>query len=121
MGKGQSGKIGAHLSSKMISIKAKVTLIGKALYRPNDLFRVKVLGMFPKVAEDVLIPYEWIEIANENWKRLQEEGFIPKKKPKSVPMLQVWGVMIVYYVPDMEIMYQDLKPINQPEQQTTCT
>lgn len=51
-------------------------------YRPNDLFRVKVLGMFPKVSEDVLIPYEWIEIANENWRRLQEEGFVPKKKAK---------------------------------------
>lgn len=37
------------------------------LYRPNDLFRVKVLGMFPKVAEDVLIPYEWIELANQKW------------------------------------------------------
>jgi hypothetical protein len=52
------------------------------LYRPNDLFRVKVLGMFPKVAEDVLVPYEWIEIANENWKRLQEEEFVPKKNCK---------------------------------------
>lgn len=52
------------------------------LYRPNDLFRVKVLGMFPKVSEDVLIPYEWIEIANENWKRLQEEGFKPVKHCK---------------------------------------
>ena len=46
-------------------------------YRPNDLFRVKVLGMFPKVAEDVLIPYEWIELANERWKRLQEENYQP--------------------------------------------
>lgn len=55
-------------------------VFAKRLFRPNDLFRVKVLGMFPKVAEDVLIPYEWIEIANENWKRLQEEGFTPKKK-----------------------------------------
>lgn len=45
------------------------------LYRPNDLFRVKVLGMFPKVSEDVLIPYEWIELANERWLRYQEEGF----------------------------------------------
>lgn len=47
-------------------------------YRPNDLFRVKVLGMFPKVSEDVLIPYEWIELANERWKKLQEEGFKPR-------------------------------------------
>lgn len=43
------------------------------LYRPNDLFRVKVRGMFPKVAEDVLIPYEWIEIANRNWEVYMRE------------------------------------------------
>ena len=49
------------------------------LYRPNDLFRVKVLGMFPKVSEDVLIPYEWIEIANNRWREFQSEGIIPKK------------------------------------------
>lgn len=40
---------------------------GKA-YRPNDLFRVKVLGKFPKVDEDVLIPGQWIERANDRWK-----------------------------------------------------
>lgn len=44
------------------------------LYRPNDLFRVKVLGMFPKVAEDVLIPYEWVEIANRRWQEMQEDN-----------------------------------------------
>lgn len=49
------------------------------IYRPNDLFRVKVLGMFPKVSEDVLIPYEWIEIANNRWKEMQSEGFTTKK------------------------------------------
>ena len=52
------------------------------LYRPNDLFRVKVLGMFPKVSEDVLIPYEWIEIANRNWQELQASGFTPAKSCK---------------------------------------
>ncbi len=41
------------------------------LYRPNDLFRVKVRGMFPKVSEDTLIPIEWIEIAQENWRKAQ--------------------------------------------------
>lgn len=41
------------------------------LYRPNDLFRIKVRGMFPKVPEDVLIPLEWIEIAQERWKGYQ--------------------------------------------------
>lgn len=39
-----------------------------AWYRPNDLFRIKVLGMFPRVSEDTLIPYEWIQLANERWK-----------------------------------------------------
>ncbi len=46
-------------------------------YRPNDLFRVKVLGMFPKVSEDVLIPFEWIEKANKNWHSLQAIGYKP--------------------------------------------
>lgn len=40
------------------------------IYRPNDLFRVKVLGMFPKVSEDTLIPYEWIELANRRWSEI---------------------------------------------------
>lgn len=37
-------------------------------YRPSDLFRKKVLGQFPKVDEDVLIPQSWIEEAHERWK-----------------------------------------------------
>lgn len=49
------------------------------MYRPNDLFRVKVLGLFPKAAEDILIPYEWIELANQRWRQLHDEGFISKK------------------------------------------
>ena len=49
------------------------------LYRPNDLFRVKVLGMFPKVSEDVLIPFEWIQLANERWKELQADGHTTRK------------------------------------------
>lgn len=50
-----------------------------AYYRPNDLFRVKVLGLFPKVSTDVLVPYEWIQIANNRWHQLQEKKFKPKK------------------------------------------
>ena len=48
-------------------------------YTPNDLFRVKVLGMFPKVSEDTLIPYEWCEIAHRRWKELKDSGFITHK------------------------------------------
>ena len=44
-------------------------------YRPNDLFRIKVRGMFPKVANDVLIPLNWVELANERWKEWQKQGW----------------------------------------------
>ena len=36
-------------------------------YRPNDLFRVKVRGLAPKVSSDVLMPYDWKRIAIEKW------------------------------------------------------
>ena len=36
-------------------------------YRPEDLFRKKVLGQFPKVAEDTLIPLQWLELAHHRW------------------------------------------------------
>lgn len=42
-------------------------------YRPNDLFRVKVLGAFPRVSEDTLVPYEWVEAANRRWTEKQSE------------------------------------------------
>ena len=38
-------------------------------YRPEDLFRKKVLGCFPKVGDDVLIPQQWIDLAVERWRR----------------------------------------------------
>lgn len=49
------------------------------LYRPNDLFRVKVLGMFPKASEDVLISYEWVQLAIERWRKIKEEGWTTHK------------------------------------------
>lgn len=42
-------------------------------YRPDDLFRIKVLGKFPKVSEDVLIPEQWVELAQERWKQAHLE------------------------------------------------
>lgn len=36
-------------------------------YRPEDLFRKKVLGKFPKAGDDVLIPEQWLELAHERW------------------------------------------------------
>lgn len=36
-------------------------------YRPEDVFRKKVLGKFPKVDEDSLIPEQWIESAQKRW------------------------------------------------------
>lgn len=48
----------------------------KEYYRPNDKFRKKVLGKFPKVSEDSLIPMDWILQANENWKKEIEKRYI---------------------------------------------
>lgn len=45
------------------------------VYRPNDLFRAKILGLFPKVSEGVLVPPEWIELAFERWKEWQDQGW----------------------------------------------
>lgn len=50
-------------------------------YRPNDLFRIKVLGLFPKATEDTLIPLHWLELAHERWEKLQEEKFVSRKSP----------------------------------------
>ncbi len=41
---------------------------GPRWYRPGDLFRVKVLGMWPTEPEDQLIPLSWVEAAHERWK-----------------------------------------------------
>ena len=49
---------------------------GGLWYRPNDLFRVKVLGEFPKESEDQVIPLAWIEAANERWRRWNEERWV---------------------------------------------
>lgn len=52
-------------------------------YRPTDLFRKKVLGCFPKVSEDVLIPEIWIERAEERWKEyVKVNGVTP---PSGIP------------------------------------
>jgi len=43
-------------------------------YRPNDLFRVKVLGEPPKEDEDVLVPLDWIEAAFDRWEKTEKNG-----------------------------------------------
>lgn len=50
-----------------------------SFYRPNDLFRIKVLGLFPKATEDTLIPFDWLELAHDRWKKLKAEHFVPRK------------------------------------------
>lgn len=46
-------------------------LFENAYYRPNDLFRIKVLGLSPMVSEGVLIPSAWVEAAFSRWKAMQ--------------------------------------------------
>lgn len=49
----------------------------KVLYRPNDFFRVKVLGEFPKTDAAVLVPQAWIEAAIQRWK--DNRDYVPTK------------------------------------------
>jgi hypothetical protein len=41
-------------------------------YRPSDLFRIKVLGEYPKISSDTLIPMSWIKASNERWLKNHE-------------------------------------------------
>lgn len=52
-------------------------------YRPSDLYRTKVLGIFPKSDSGALIPVEWIELANQRYEEFKrvEKISIWKKKP----------------------------------------
>lgn len=43
-------------------------------YRPSDLFRVKVIGMWPKEPEGQLIPLAWVEASHERWREWREAG-----------------------------------------------
>lgn len=45
------------------------------LYRPSDIFRIKVLGLFPKESADTLIPGYWVDLAVERWKVFKQQGF----------------------------------------------
>jgi hypothetical protein len=49
-------------------------------FRPNDKFRVKILGLGPKVSSDVLVPGTWIEAANKRWEQFNEQGFKTEKQ-----------------------------------------
>ncbi|GAB3701371.1 hypothetical protein GCM10027592_29390 [Spirosoma flavus] len=42
-------------------------------YRPQDIFRIKVLGKFPKVGNDALIPQQWVEAAQARWIRYHKD------------------------------------------------
>ena len=59
-------------------------------YRPEDLFRKKVLGQFPKVSDDILIPVQWLELAHERWR--QANGREPLKQDTRILGVDVAGM-----------------------------
>ncbi len=59
-------------------------------YRPEDLFRKKVLGQFPKVSDDILIPAQWLELAHERWR--QVNGREPLKQDIRILGVDVAGM-----------------------------
>ena len=46
-------------------------------YRPGNLFLIKVMGQFPSESEDILIPFSWLESANERWRNMQGTNITP--------------------------------------------
>jgi len=44
-----------------------------SFYRANDLFRVKVLALFPKEDETALYKMDWISASNQVWKEIQDD------------------------------------------------
>lgn len=59
-------------------------------YRPEDLFRKKVLGQFPKVSDDILIPAQWLELAHERWQ--QVNGREPLRQEMRILGVDVAGM-----------------------------
>lgn len=59
-------------------------------YRPDDLFRKKVLGKFPKVSEDILIPAQWIEAAHQRW--IEAHGEEPAQAGQRILGVDVAGM-----------------------------
>lgn len=59
-------------------------------YRPEDLFRKKVLGQFPKVSDDILIPAQWLELAHERW--VQVNGREPLRQEVRILGVDVAGM-----------------------------
>ncbi len=53
-------------------------------YRPEDNFRKKVLGRFPKVAEDSLIPEIWIELAQKRWAEYHQSHGLESNYPEQL-------------------------------------
>lgn len=62
-------------------------------YRPEDIFRVKVLGKFPKVPEYILIPPQWYDAAVKRWNDYHINGINNVTYPSTVAVgLDVAGM-----------------------------
>lgn len=59
-------------------------------YRPEDLFRKKVLAKFPKVSDDILIPPQWLEEAHRRWN--EANGRVPLSASVNVLGVDVAGM-----------------------------
>lgn len=77
-------------------------------YRPDDLFRKKVLGKFPKVSEDILIPAQWLEMAHQRWK--DAHG----KRPDDLVDMPVMGADVAGMGRDCTVFCKRTGPFVEP-------
>lgn len=76
-------------------------------YRPSDLFRVKVLGEFPKESEDQLIPLSWVEAAQERYRELMETNpTLPGKLKLGVDVAGMGRDMTIFLYRKEWIVYK---------------
>lgn len=81
------------------------------LYRPNDLFRVKVRGMFPEESSDTLIPLYWIELAQERWKEHEKKITSPVRLGVDVAGMGRDSSIFCYRYDDF---VSEFKPVGTP-------
>lgn len=81
-------------------------------YRPGILFLVKVIGQFPPEGEDILIPFSWLEAANDRWRKLQ--GNVPPAMLKLGVDVAGMGSDNTVFVPRREKYIEGFEVIPMP-------
>ena len=68
--------------------------LGRRHIQTERSFQSEGIGDVSKVSEDILIPYEWIELANRRWEEMEK----PKGEIRLGVDVAVWVEIQVFFV-----------------------